>query len=91
VARICRGYGMGYWDVLKLPLKTFWAFNRQLDRLRAEEEQRLLQVMACAQSAESVTRMQKQLQDQIGEPVEHEKVFDASRFEELKKKFEGIR
>jgi hypothetical protein len=82
---------MSYWECLKLPLKTFWSFNRQLDRLRAEEEQRLLRVMACAQSAEAVTRMQQELRNQIGEPVEHEKVFDASRFEELKQKFKGMK
>jgi Na+/phosphate symporter len=82
---------MGYQEVLKLPLKTFWALNRQLDRLRAEEEQRLLRVLSSAQSAESATQLQQELRQQIGEPVEHEKVFDATRFEELKQRFKGMK
>lgn len=80
---------MEYPAVLRLPLKTFWALNRQVDRLRAESEQRLLRLHSAASSEDpkAVKQLAEDLQRQIGSPVVFEKKFDSKRFEELRKRF----
>jgi hypothetical protein len=88
---VAREYSMTYFDVLGLPLTTFWSFNRQVDRLRAEQEQRQLRVLAASQSPEGARELGDYLQGQIGHPVLVEEKFDADKFEELKKKFSGER
>lgn len=80
---------MGYYEVLRLPLATFWSFNRQVDRLRAESEQR--QIMAylagSPDAAEMRTKALEALKREIGVTVLFERGFDDAKFEELQKKF----
>jgi hypothetical protein len=85
-----REYGMGYFDVLRLPLKTFWSLNRQVDRLRAEGEQRQLRVIGAAQDPKTAKQLGEALDTEIGTPVVVEKAFDSKQFEELSKRFGQI-
>jgi hypothetical protein len=88
VARIMRNYGgMSYRETLKLPIKTFWSLNRQVDRLRAEEDQRQLRLANAAQSAEGAKSLTEELSREIGTPVVMEKKFDADAFANLQDKF----
>lgn len=57
---------MDYWKVLSLPLRTFWLYSKNIDRLAAERDLRLMQVMAAAQSPESYGRTQEALRQQMG-------------------------
>ena len=82
-----RGYSMGYFDVLRLPLTTFWSLNRQLGRLRAEEDHRHLRIIGAGQDAKSAKQLGEALDAEIGNPVVVEKAFNAKKFEELAKKF----
>lgn len=41
-------YGIEYFHLLKLPIYTFWEMARNIDRIRAEEDQRLLNIMCAA-------------------------------------------
>ena len=82
---------MGYFDVLKLPLKTFWALNRQIARLRAEEDVRSMANIAAANSSDGYKQRIQQLQGEIGQPVGIIKKFDEAAFQRLKGKFgQGI-
>ncbi|MFP5214193.1 MAG: hypothetical protein ACLGPL_12535 [Acidobacteriota bacterium] len=45
---VARFYGMAYRDILDLPLYTFWEMAKNADRIRAEEDKRLLVVVANA-------------------------------------------
>jgi hypothetical protein len=85
-----RFYGADYWDVLKWPLKTFWSMQRQVDRLRAEEDQRSLQIAAAVQGGEAAVKLQEELARQIGEPVVKEMIFNTDQFDKLKEKFKGL-
>lgn len=87
MARVAREYSMGYFDVLKLPLVTFWSFNRQVDRLRAETEQRQLRVLSASGSEEGSRQVADLLSNEVGRPVVVETIFDADKFDELAKKF----
>lgn len=79
--------GMDYWNVLKLPLRTFWMLNRSLDRLRAEEDQRQLRLVNASQDAKGAKDLTDELSREIGMPVVIEKKFDADAFDRLQKEF----
>lgn len=78
---------MSYWEVRKLPLRTFWSFNRQIDRLRAERDQRQVRIKASMSSAEGATELVESLRMELDSPVVVEKKFDAAKFAELQKRF----
>lgn len=84
---------MGYYDVLKLPLVTFWSFNRQVDRLRAEVDQRQLRVAtaAASENPEAIKVLGETLEREVGMPVRVEKKFDQKQFDALKAKFANMR
>lgn len=84
---------MQYFDVLHLPLVTFWSFNRQIDRLRAEEEQRQLRLIlaGASESPEAVKELVDTLQREIGTTVLIEKGFDEEKFAELQAQFSAAR
>ncbi|MCP1540057.1 hypothetical protein [Methylorubrum extorquens] len=49
-----------------MPLKTFWLFSKNIDRLQAELDLRLLQVMSAASSGEAYGALIERLQRQVG-------------------------
>lgn len=63
-----RGYGLTYREVLRTPLAAFWMLNRNLDRLRAEEDLRELQVgiVSQAKDAKLVENFDRQLRFEMG-------------------------
>jgi len=80
-------YGLSYRNTLKLPLKTFWSLNRQVNRLRAEKDQRQLR-LAGAQSKEAAQAIVEMLNREIGTPVILQKSFDEGAFVEWQEKFD---
>jgi hypothetical protein len=45
VSSVMRFYGMGLFDARALPLNTFWELSRNIDRVRAEEDRRLFDLL----------------------------------------------
>lgn len=84
---------MGYAEVLNLPLVTFWSFNRNVDRLRAEVDQRQLRVAIAgsSESPEYAKRVSEALVREIGTTVLVEKPFDDAKFAELQAKLSQAR
>ena len=67
-------------ELLNIPLTMFWMLSRNIDRLRAEEDVRNLQVARAAQAdGESVKAFMEGLQLRIGRPVVTDKVYDPSQ------------
>lgn len=52
-----------------MPLKTFWLYSKNFDRILSEVDLRQLQLMASATSGEAYGRMQESLQKQVGQIV----------------------
>lgn len=52
---------------MKLPVRKFWFYHRQISRLRAEEDRRMLGVLGSAQSSDYYQKLAKQLDEEIGE------------------------
>ncbi len=64
-----------------MPVRLFWFYSRQVDRIRAEEDLRLLRVLAAAQSGEAMTKEAERLNQELGTvrvfaPVERTIVVD---------------
>lgn len=78
---------MNYRDVLEMPLVTFWSYNRQINRLRAEQDQRLMRVMTAVNSPEGYEALAKTLEEEIGRATVVEKGFDEEQFKRLAQKF----
>ena len=82
-----RAYGQGYWEVMDLPIKTFWCLNRQVNRLRAEEDLRALRIGNVSQSGEESVKLRDDLVRELETPAIVEKKFDDAKFQELQEKF----
>lgn len=64
-------------ELLNVPLTMFWMLSRNIDRLRAEEDVRNLQVARASQAdGEAVKAFMEGLQLRIGRPVVTDKVYD---------------
>lgn len=64
-------------ELLGVPLTMFWMLSRNIDRLRAEEDVRNLQVARVAQTdGDGVKAFMEGLQLRIGRPVVTDKVYD---------------
>ena len=57
---------MSYREVLGLPIRAFWLFNRNIDRLRAETDLRELCVAANSQSTDGVNATRERLVLELG-------------------------
>ncbi|AWZ55265.1 hypothetical protein GOH07_17940 [Escherichia coli] len=67
-------------ELLNIPLTMFWMLSRNIDRLRAEEDVRNLQVARASQAdGEAVKAFMEGLQLRIGRPVVTDKVYDPSQ------------
>ena len=67
-------------ELLNVPLTMFWMLSRNIDRLRAEEDVRNLQVARVSQAdGEAVKAFMEGLQLRIGRPVVTDKVYDPSQ------------
>jgi hypothetical protein len=74
-------------QVLKMPLKTFWSANKQIDRLQAEQDQRTLQLLLAAQSGDGAKDTFEALRAEVDTPMLVIKGFDEARFLEMQQKF----
>jgi hypothetical protein len=57
---------MKFRDVMRMPLKTFWLYSKNIDRILSEVDLRQLQLVASATSSEAYGSMQDRLRQQMG-------------------------
>lgn len=65
-SRVLRHYGMGYGEVMSLPVRVFWVLNSAIGRLLAEEDLRQLDVVAHASSGEGYRALRDALAAEMG-------------------------
>jgi hypothetical protein len=53
--------------VLAMPVSAFWMMNKNIDRLYAETDIRMLYVVAHAQSGDGVVQFSEKMHNQMGE------------------------
>ena len=59
-------FGFSHEAAVTMPIKRFWFYHRQVDRIRAEKDIRMLHVLAGVTSQEGVTKLQERLSEQVG-------------------------
>jgi len=81
-----RFYSMSHRDVLGLPINTFWMLDRNISRVRAEEDQRLLRLFLTAQSGDrdGIDDYASSLNAEIGHPVIERAVMEKGAIDRLK-------
>lgn len=52
-----------------MPIKRFWFYNKQVDRVRAEEDLRMISLLAAATSGEAYEKAIEGLEKQLGKIV----------------------
>lgn len=68
-AKVMREYNMEYSKVLALPITLFWFLYGQIDRLRAEDDLRRLNVAAASQSPEAAQSLSNGFRTQLDKVV----------------------
>lgn len=71
------------WDkVLSMPLKMFWSFQKQIDRLKADDDLKLFQCLNLSQSqdANGVKAYVSSLKERVGNPAHAEAAFDEDKY-----------
>jgi len=67
---------------MRLPMRTFWLLNQNINRLRAEEDLRSLTTAAASQSSEFAEEHRQSLILEVGEPTKGSSPLEAKRDEE---------
>jgi hypothetical protein len=57
---------MGWEEVMRLPVRAFWMFNRNIQRVSAEKDLRAMRVHASASSGEAIAALREALVAEIG-------------------------
>lgn len=65
-----RFYSIGWKEFYALPIYTFWELSKNIERIRAEEDLRMMSVIGCCFSSES--GYAKELVDTRGDVIEIE-------------------
>ena len=81
-------YGLTYHETLKLPIRTFWMLDRNIDRLNAESDYRMVMAVRVANTDGEVFAEQMQvLRDRVGKTIE---VDEAKRALTMEYDAEGV-
>ena len=80
---------MSYWEIMKMPIKTFYMMSEAVRRIQAETDLRTMAITAVAESPEGFTEHQRRLVLELGEVVTEKSdvmnaVRDQTGFDELK-------
>ncbi|TDW20402.1 hypothetical protein EV128_12532 [Rhizobium azibense] len=60
-----------------MPMKRFWFYHRQVDRIRAEQDLRQLHLLAGVTSQEGVKKLQERLDEALGQILVYQPVSQA--------------
>lgn len=72
-------YGIEYRKVLSLPIKAFWAIDRQINRVRAEADLRGMRVASTSMGGEGAQKFQEELLREMDEPIRLDPIKSAIR------------
>ena len=77
---------MSHRDALNLPINAFWMLDRNISRIRADEEQRHARLLLVTQSSdqETITGYFRDLEAEIDKPIRHEVRMEKGAIDRLK-------
>lgn len=53
-------YSIGYDELMRLPIRTFWFINQSIDRIQAQKDMRSLSVAVCGQGGGAAAQEYRQ-------------------------------
>lgn len=71
-------------EIYRLPIRTFWAMEANISRLMAEEDMRMIRLLASAQAPKAAEEVSRQLAQEMGTVVIERAVRDEDGFKRLK-------
>jgi len=77
-------YSMGYDDILKMPIYTFWELSKQVEKIRSVNDKRMFLCVSNIMGEKSEHYIE-QLDQNIGNVVVVENKFDREGFNRLKR------
>lgn len=69
---------------MKMPVRRFWLMNRNINRIQAENDVRMVTVMNAAQSQEGAKEYRESLIEEMGDVARAEAVRDEAGVDRLK-------
>lgn len=83
-SRVLHFYGMNYWEVMRLPIRTFWHLDRNINRLQAQSDLRAMGVSMATQTTkiENLNRFRDDLVLELDDPYKFDPIESAERDEE---------
>jgi hypothetical protein len=60
---------MSYWEVMRLPIRTFWLMSDSINRILAEKDLRSMSIAVSSQGNESVTKAHSNLVLELGDVI----------------------
>ena len=64
-----RTYGMGYQEVMSMPVRAFWTVSGFVERVVADESKRTLEIQTASHNGESAATLYERLDKQAPAPV----------------------
>ena len=74
-----REYGLGYWELLEVPIRAFWLLARNINRLKARDDLRELQVLVAPQIKDGVSSLSDALVLEEGGGITREDTSELDR------------
>ena len=67
---------MTYKDVLDMPIRSFWSFNKNMNRIQADNDLRAMDIALASNSGEFAKELRERLVETLGSPVKAEQPID---------------
>lgn len=80
--RVLTSYGLGYRELMEVPINAFWLLNSSISRLSAEKDIRALTVASSTQASEMLKQTRENLVVEMGEVAKISPVISAVRDEQ---------
>lgn len=67
---------MTYKDVLDMPIRTFWSFNKNMNRIQADNDLRAMDIALSSNSGEYAKELRDRLVETLASPFKAEQPID---------------
>ena len=69
MSRALHFYGLGYRELLSIPMRVFWELNNSVHRIQADRDLRELTLRVNVRSDEGVKKLDETLKKQLNAPI----------------------
>lgn len=70
-SRVIHFYGIGYRELLDMPIRCFWELSKNINRISAQEDMRGLSISCYCQDGEAASKYREHLELEMGRVFEY--------------------